>query len=499
MKKYIVIFVLGLLCLVSVSCSTPSQTPGEKLFSDAQKMEASDLQKASTLYKQARDVLVKEGKNERANDCRLEWQKIEKITLSYTISEEALSTGLKKAFPKISDEKINSLKTKIDQITTGGQVFYFDGALNTAMGLDPQLMLSNKDLMASYKKISLPMMKMVADTAHKPWQPYTKPVTYMTVGQLNIPRKELPKTGLFKLWIPLPTQTATQINVKVVTIAPEAKIKYPVRTDGDIGMAYLEFPLDQLKDNLKVFIKYQFTHYEQHFLPIDPTKVGEYDKSSPLIKHFTSSSQNIKLTPEIIKTAKEIAGKETNPYLVARKIYEYVVDKITYSLMPHLALDAKRYPEAVYVHEHRYGDCGAQSAYFTALCRAVGIPARTTGGFQMWMMKNGQPGPHFWAEFYLPNYGWVPVDTSAAQIYINMSPFISKAQQQQFKWFFFANQDSARCVIQKDVDTALIPPTTEPISLSMAIQFPTALCDTMDEIPGALINKYWKQTMKIVK
>jgi len=63
-------------------------------------------------------------------------------------------------------------------------------------------------------------------------------------------------------------------------------------------------------------------------------------------------------------------------------------------------------------YEHRFGDCGMQSMLFAALCRSVGIPARTPGEFRL---LSGQLGSHFWAEFFLPSHGWIPVETSTDQ------------------------------------------------------------------------------------
>ncbi|NLT35522.1 MAG: transglutaminase domain-containing protein [Gaiellales bacterium] len=81
--------------------------------------------------------------------------------------------------------------------------------------------------------------------------------------------------------------------------------------------------------------------------------------------------------------------------------------------MPHLTAWPRGEPESTYVHELRRGNCGAQATYFPALCRPLGIPARTTGG---WQLFTGNFAGHFWAEFYLPNYGWIPVDPMAADM-----------------------------------------------------------------------------------
>jgi len=168
-------------------------------------------------------------------------------------------------------------------------------------------------------------------------------------------------------------------------------------------------------------------------------------------------------------------------------IYQYVIDNVQYSYMPHLAMWPRGESESTYVHRNKFGDCGAQSMYFTALCRSLGIPARTIGG---WQLFSGNFGSHFWAEFFLPNYGWIPVDTTAAEI-VDPLKDIAPADRTAFHGFFFGSQDSMRAVVQRDVDLPLIPEAGEPIAFQLAIQNPVALCDTItDENPSFLVSEY---------
>lgn len=108
--------------------------------------------------------------------------------------------------------------------------------------------------------------------------------------------------------------------------------------------------------------------------------------------------------------------------------------------------------------------------YFSNLCRSIGIPARTTGSYQLF---GGEFGGHFWAEFFLPNYGWIPVDTSGAQSAL----YVKKAtleQKQTFIDFYFGNMDVIRCVVQKDTDVAFIPGTERMPFIFVAVQIPVA-------------------------
>ncbi len=83
-------------------------------------------------------------------------------------------------------------------------------------------------------------------------------------------------------------------------------------------------------------------------------------------------------------------------------------------------------------YEHHFGDCEMQSMFFAALCRSIGIPTRTPGGFQLF---SGQLGSHFWAEFFLPSHGWIPVDISASQL-ANYALNVTDDERKTFIDFF---------------------------------------------------------------
>ena len=55
------------------------------------------------------------------------------------------------------------------------------------------------------------------------------------------------------------------------------------------------------------------------------------------------------------------------------------------------------------------GECSDFSTYFISLCRASGIPSRHVVGRVV--SKNLKKSFHVWAEVFLENHGWIPVDT----------------------------------------------------------------------------------------
>jgi hypothetical protein len=326
-----------------------------------------------------------------------------------------------------------------------------------------------------------------------PWQPYSNPMTWLGTETVNVPRSELPKAGLLKVWFPLPVVTGPQNPVSVVSVTPDTWLKQPPSIDGALSDAYFEVPLDKLEGDLNISVQFQFTHYQENF-KVDPGNVGTYDKGSALYKQYTRSYGNTYVSDDIRETAKKVVGGEKNPYLAAKKLYEYILKEIKYSYMPHAAMWPRGERESVYVHEMKRGDCGAQSMYFTSLCRSLGIPARTTGG---WQLFTGNFAGHFWGEFYLPNYGWIPVDPTAADI-ADWTDKITEQERTEFKEFYFGNQDPLRCNVQLDVDEQTVPPLDGEPVIPLAIQDPTGTCTTMEEPASALLAQYHTKSAQLL-
>ena len=69
---------------------------------------------------------------------------------------------------------------------------------------------------------------------------------------------------------------------------------------------------------------------------------------------------------------------------------------------------------------------------FPALCRAVGIPAKATGGYQM--LPAEDPGTRFWTEYYIERYGWIPCDTTVADVADRVNR--SAENREEFKQFY---------------------------------------------------------------
>ncbi|HEX7344109.1 MAG TPA: transglutaminase domain-containing protein, partial [bacterium] len=110
--------------------------------------------------------------------------------------------------------------------------------------------------------------------------------------------------------------------------------------------------------------------------------------------------------PVIQKAVNEAVGDERNPYWIMRRIFRYVNDHMEYQL-------SGGWNTAPAVLERGNGSCSEYTFVFLSVCRAAGLPARYAGSIAI----RGDDASlddvfHRWAEVYLPNYGWIPVDPS---------------------------------------------------------------------------------------
>ncbi len=445
---------------------------------------------ARTLYRRARILYLRAGKAGAARTCLTGMQDLFLIMGTYPSTRAEMAQALAEAYPGVPVAQRRAWldrKSSESLVYDGVRHYYGDLPSNIAFR-DFDLFHTLPDKMAHYRQAYELIARYMSAAADAPsWQPYATPTTYSFVQTLTVPRAELPATGDLRVWLPLPLEGGPQTDVRISEVTPSPWFTLPPTLNEGISLLHLRVPLARLDSDLDFSFRVSFKHAAQYF-KVDPARVGRYDKRSALYRRYTASRGNITITPGIRRTARRVVGGETNPYLAARRLYRYVIKNVRYSFMPHLALWPRGIPESVYVHGHKYGDCGAQSMYFSALCRAVGIPARTTGGFQLF---TGVPSGHFWAEFYVPGYGWLPVDPTAAEI-VDYLPDVSPAEKQAFHDFCFGNQDDLRLTVQRDVDLPLMPAAYGRVAVPMAIQLPAAVCGTMTTPATLWLTGHWR-------
>ena len=300
-----------------------------------------NLTRAADLYEQAGEAYSSEGDEAGARECLNGIQDISMIKTLYPLSEGELREQMAEAFPGVPEAEREAWidSGELDHTVIDGEPVYLNVVITNIKFRDMDLFRQDAGMLAGYET-GYNLLKGVADQPLDPsWQPYIDPITCQGAHVVDIPRDKLPAEGLLKIWFPLPLITGPQPSVRVTSIEPDTYVVGNPSIDGDIGILYMEVPLDGLTGDLSLRVGFEFDHYAQRF-EIDPARVGAYDTDSALYQEYTASGPNIAVTPEIEETARRVVGDEANPYLAAKKIYDYILENIEYSLMPHQALPA---------------------------------------------------------------------------------------------------------------------------------------------------------------
>ncbi|MBN1798631.1 MAG: hypothetical protein JW822_08630 [Spirochaetales bacterium] len=232
--------------------------------------------------------------------------------------------------------------------------------------------------------------------------------------------------GLY-LWIP-----------KIIEEAEQREISY-IQNRSRFGPLFdykrvMLFYLDELKngDQHEITLEYIFDRYAVTTEIDAGTITAAYDKESEFYLHYTGENDYLK--PELAEMKQlsaELKGNQDNPYLTAKKIYEYIIENMSFCyLNPYQYRTWRLSPDSI------QGDSFMYAILFCTLCRSAGIPARPVAGFLIDNKKSSIR--HFWAEFYLPNVGWIPVDPFLA----DNSRYKDFPSPENAKSYYFGNLDN---------------------------------------------------------
>ena len=129
------------------------------------------------------------------------------------------------------------------------------------------------------------------------------------------------------------------------------------------------------------------------------------DISAEDVALFTAPRENlIVVSPAVAALARRIAGGGRPGLATVLAFHDHIVETWLLGALPYHALD--RHAPLDWVLEQGWFDCQIGSALLCALCRAVGIPARLEGGYQLYATNLA---PHYWAQIWVDGR-WLPFD-----------------------------------------------------------------------------------------
>jgi transglutaminase-like putative cysteine protease len=241
-----------------------------------------------------------------------------------------------------------------------------------------------------------------------------------------------------RMWIPLPSSDAFQ-RVEVKSI--QAPGRQEVLTDRRYGNKVLFLALGPEDSRKPLALRFLIERREKAAYR-DPT-------SSP--NSFLAPERMVPDSSQFAELASSVLGDKKGDLVRARALYDHTIDRMRYMKYG----SGWGAGDAVYACNSGAGNCSDFHAYFIALARAAGIPARFAIGAAIPSERDdgGIDGYHCWAEFYAEG-AWWPIDLSEADKYSSLSTY------------YFGRHPANRIELSRGRDLVVEPgPTSGPLNL----------------------------------
>lgn len=237
---------------------------------------------------------------------------------------------------------------------------------------------------------------------------------------------------------PIPAQCASQPDVEVTEVNPVPALSN-----------YQHNIIHQVTKNKSSSIKNEFNHtfvlpvYEinskvniERILPFKYLGRAFYKNNISATELFPCNDK------DVIELCNKIVGKEKNNYKKVRLIYNYMLEN--FRLLKNLKKDTGKSLELL---SRKSGDAYDFSVMFTTLVRAAKIPCLTDCGILISQDLSTQP--HWWNEFYIEGFGWIPVDVALGSglEYKDWSDI-----EGDVKDYYFGNLDSHHVVFSRGLN-----------------------------------------------
>ncbi len=388
---------------------------------------------------------------ERKN-LEFELDRLERIKKDFPYTREQLFAELKSTVKGLTSEEFGRWigEGRFDSREIDGRRYFMTSSVSNLFFRYPELnprRIPPKETAELEKAIwkTCAAIKQAALAEHRP---YVLPRRFHVTMTVTAASNAAPAGETIRAWLPVPRRYPFQGDFQLISTSSPAKQLGDEQNS--VRCVYLEQAARKKKPT-EFTIDYHYTTHGVWF-DVRPEQVTACDPNDSALQPFIREAPHVVFTPDIRALSQEIAGDEPNPYLKARKFYDWIAGQIKYSY----AIEYSTIRNiSDYCRRNGYGDCGQEALLFITLCRLNGIPARWQSG---WNMFPGAKTIHDWSEIYVAPYGWMPVDPYMGIYAMRYANTLNPEQRREIRDFYFGGLDQYRMAANSDHSQTLTPP-----------------------------------------
>ena len=305
---------------------------------------------------------------------------------------------------------------------------------------------------------------------------FLSPKTYLVQSSVDIDDAMNGKDSAIILRCPYPRTSSAQPIVRLTASSYE-----PVLSGFQHTSIY-QVPQDGVEKK-RFSQDFMISVYETR-TEITAARLGKKDGINPaLYAAATKADSCVPSHNEAVRTLlADIIGDERNAYKIALLVYGYMTDVLTPLTSAKSAVSTP-----LDLIKTKKGDAYDFAVIFTALLRAAGIPALPDSGILVGTDMTAKN--HWWSEFYLSGFGWVPVD-AALGAGLAYHGWQKDAEDFDAKKYYFGNLDAQHILFSRGWNE--IKPSA-PQNRTVTRQHTFALQSIWEEASGKDIkySSYW--------
>jgi transglutaminase-like putative cysteine protease len=253
--------------------------------------------------------------------------------------------------------------------------------------------------------------------------------SYTLSYSVDIQVEEASPPNSLYLWFPLPSQSASQRKARLLSRSAEPFVE---NYRGTSLYQFIDLPSGSRRSVTLSFVTDVYA--------VETSVKAQEVKTtadSPVRAVYTLPSALVPSDSGLIREkAAAITGRERNPYLKARLIYNWLIAQggVQAGALGGGALEAL---------EESRADSYRASLLYCALARAAGVPALPVSGVLVNRLR--ETSRHYWAEFWIDGFGWIPLDPALGA---GAAPGNFKLPQDHGA-YYFGNLDNQRIAFSR--------------------------------------------------
>ena len=285
-----------------------------------------------------------------------------------------------------------------------------------------------------------------------------------------------------RLWIPYPVSDRDQLISRIKWEGNYAEAAVYTERSFGAPMLYVRWPKEAEQRRLTL----SFHAERQEQIRRDfPQNEAAYDPRD--FSRYLAPTTLGPVTGKVKKLADEITAGKTGIREKARAIYDWTVENTFRDPQTR----GCGLGDVTALLRRPGGKCADISSIYVALARAAGVPTREILGIRTGQ-NSGQDvstWQHCWAEFYLPGYGWVPVDPAdVRKAMLKQNLELGAPEVAELRDYYWGRVDPYRIRLSEGRDLQLNPPQQGPAINYLMYPFAQVGGETLDWLDPATFS-----------